>query len=265
MQERFGIDRRAVVGIAAAAVALLVMVGCSSTTAVDSTVRGTATYRERMALPPGAVLEVTLQDVSLADAPARVLGTARTENPGNPPFSFEISYDPGQIDDRHTYAVRATIRVDDTLMFTTDTTYPVLTRGAGNEVEVVMIRAPRSTQTAAPRVDGTYWKLAQIGRDRAPDLGGAREPHIVLNPADGSVAGTGGCNRIAGTYKVDGEWVGFGKLSMTRKACVDDADVDAELVAVLENAVGYRLEAGQLELLDADGYTLARFTEGKAD
>ena len=109
----------------------------------EGVVRGTATYRERMALPPNAVLEVVLQDVSRAGAPATVLGTARIENPGSPPFDFEISYDPGSIDERFTYAVRATIRADDELLFTTDSVHPVLTRGATSEVELLMIRVPR--------------------------------------------------------------------------------------------------------------------------
>jgi putative lipoprotein len=54
------------------------------------TINGTATYRERMALPPDAVFEVTLEDISRADATADVLGRARIENPGNPPFHFSI-------------------------------------------------------------------------------------------------------------------------------------------------------------------------------
>src|SRR3546814_13421730 len=36
-------------------------------------VRGSLTYRERIALPPGSVAEVTLQDVSRADAPSTIL------------------------------------------------------------------------------------------------------------------------------------------------------------------------------------------------
>jgi putative lipoprotein len=47
-----------------------------------------------MALPPGAVLEATLEDVSRADAAAEVIGQARVEEPGNPPIPFEIRYDP---------------------------------------------------------------------------------------------------------------------------------------------------------------------------
>jgi heat shock protein HslJ len=64
---------------------------------MEGAIRGTATYRERMALPPGAVLEATLEDVSKADAAAEVIGRGQVENPGNPPIRFEIPYDPSRI------------------------------------------------------------------------------------------------------------------------------------------------------------------------
>jgi uncharacterized lipoprotein YbaY len=102
---------------------------------VQGAVRGTATFRERMALPPGAVLEATLEDVSKADAAAEVIGRARVENPGNPPIRFEIPYDTSRIDPRMSYAVRARITVDGKPFFITDQHYPVLTRGKGDEVE----------------------------------------------------------------------------------------------------------------------------------
>ena len=44
-----------------------------------------------IALPPGAVLDVVLEDVSVADAPARELGRATVPEPGSPPFEFDIS------------------------------------------------------------------------------------------------------------------------------------------------------------------------------
>ena len=45
--------------------------GCMSNAAPsESNLTGTATYRERIALPPGAVFEATLEDVTRADAPA---------------------------------------------------------------------------------------------------------------------------------------------------------------------------------------------------
>jgi putative lipoprotein len=83
-------------------------------------VKGTATYRERMALPPDAVFEATLEDVAKADAPAEMIGQTRIDRPGNPPIRFEITYDPTRINASHRYVVRARILVGGKLFFTTD-------------------------------------------------------------------------------------------------------------------------------------------------
>jgi putative lipoprotein len=103
----------------------------SSGTSSQSVVTGTVTYRNRSALPPTAVIEVSLQDISLADAPAKVISTQKIEAGGKqPPFAYELKYDPAQIDPKHTYSISARITEGNQLIFTSDTVYPVLTRGA---------------------------------------------------------------------------------------------------------------------------------------
>lgn len=114
-------------------------------------VRGQASYRERVALLPGAVFEGTLEDVSCADAPAVVLGTVRLEDVNRVPIRFEISFDPRQIDERHAYAVRARIHAGGRLAFTSDRAYPVLTRGHGDEVELLLVRAASHPAGAVER------------------------------------------------------------------------------------------------------------------
>jgi putative lipoprotein len=107
-------------------------------------VTGTLTYRERIALPPGAVAEVWLLDTSLADAPAVEIAYQEIEEPGSPPISFVLEYDTSKIQERMQYSVRATIRHADQLLFTSDTHYPVLTRGAGNTADVLLIMVDRN-------------------------------------------------------------------------------------------------------------------------
>lgn len=114
-------------------------------------VRGQASYRERIALRPGAVFEARLEDVSRADAPAVVLGTVRLEDVNRVPIRFEIPFDPRQVDERHAYAVRARIHGGGRLAFTSDRAYPVLTRGHGDEVELLLVRAPANPAGAAER------------------------------------------------------------------------------------------------------------------
>lgn len=91
-------------------------------------VTGTLAYRERMALPDNAEVTVTLEDTSLADAKAVVLDTQTFMTEGKQvPFSFSLSYNSADIDLRHTYNVRAQIRVDGKLRFITDTAVRVIT------------------------------------------------------------------------------------------------------------------------------------------
>jgi putative lipoprotein len=105
-------------------------------------VTGTVNYRHRMPLPPDAVVDVSMQDTTLADAPARIVGQTTIPTRGaQVPIPFRIDYDPAGIDPSHRYVVRATITVDGRMLFTSPTAYPVLTRGAGSEaaIEVYMI------------------------------------------------------------------------------------------------------------------------------
>jgi len=103
-------------------------------------IRGSAAYRERMALPASAVFEAALEDISRTDVPAEMIGHTRIEHPGNPPITFEIAYDPARINPNRSYSVRARITVADQLIFTTTESYPVLTRGNGNQVTLLLQR-----------------------------------------------------------------------------------------------------------------------------
>ena len=96
-----------------------------------SAVTGQVTYLERMALPPEAVVKVQLQDVSLADAPATVIGEQIIPTNGQQvPFLFEVTFDPGVIKDSNTYSLN--VRIEDgagNLLFINAQSYPVITRG----------------------------------------------------------------------------------------------------------------------------------------
>jgi putative lipoprotein len=101
----------------------------------------TATYRERILLTPGHVLKVRVEDVSLMDAPARVLAEhSETLDGRGPPYQATLSVPSSQIDPRHTYAVRAEIRdPSGALRFTTDTRHAVLTNGAPASADIVLV------------------------------------------------------------------------------------------------------------------------------
>jgi uncharacterized lipoprotein YbaY len=104
------------------------------------TLSGTASYRQRIALPPDAVFEAVLIDAAIADAPARELGRVRQQPAGQPPFRFSIPYRDSDVTPRGHYTVRATVRQGDRLLFTTDTFTPVLTGGPSQPLNLIMVQ-----------------------------------------------------------------------------------------------------------------------------
>jgi len=218
-------------------------------------IEGTATYRERMALPPNAGFEAVLQDVSRADAPAMEIGRTKIPNAPLPPIRFTIPYDAAKIDPSHTYAVRAVIRVDGRLWFTSDTHHPVLTRGAGNTVEILMKRVAEPPRADAALLN-TYWRILSLAGDPVTVVDGKREPHVILRSSDGrdSWSATVGCNNLAGAIAVTGDRIAFKSGITTLMACPPPLEtLEKSLGRSLAASTQWRIEGERLELLDEAG------------
>ncbi|AZD84009.1 MULTISPECIES: YbaY family lipoprotein [Pseudomonas] len=87
--------------------------------ASNASLDGEVFYLQRIALPPAATLSVSLQDVSLADAPAVVLAEQKGPVKGQVPLPFHLSYDPAQVKPGHRYSVSARIELAGKLLFVT--------------------------------------------------------------------------------------------------------------------------------------------------
>ena len=111
--------------LAVGAVAAPLLAACATIPPAEQpvSVTGSITYRERMALPPTAQVEVTLADVSLMDAPSKTIARQSFTADGRQvPFAFSLTVDQRQLDPRHSYAVSARITdASGRLMFITDT------------------------------------------------------------------------------------------------------------------------------------------------
>ena len=103
-------------------------------------VTGTVTYRERIALPPDAVVLVQLRDVSLMDVAAKLVSEQIIKPEHSVPIPFSLPYVAGDIDERMTYSVFASIRSGGRLLFISDRSYQVLTRGESDHVELILVQ-----------------------------------------------------------------------------------------------------------------------------
>ena len=134
-------------------VGLMAVVGCQSEPAPanstleipsgrepNASVSGTVTYRERIALTPGAMLVVEIRDTSYADAAAELIARQTISDPGQVPIRFKVEYSREDIESRNTYSVSARIiESDGRLAFTNDTAYDVITRGSPSKVDMLLV------------------------------------------------------------------------------------------------------------------------------
>ena len=109
----------------ASAIALSLAACASTEVPAEHTVAvtGSIAYRERIALPPTAQVEIRLDDVSLMDAPSKTIAQQSFTADGRQvPFAFSLTVDERRLDPRGSDAVSA--RMTDAsgkLMFITDT------------------------------------------------------------------------------------------------------------------------------------------------
>jgi putative lipoprotein len=238
--------------------ALASIIVLTATAATAQSVQGTATYRERIALPSDAVFEATLEDVSRADAPAMIVATERIASPGNPPIAFTIAYDPDRIASDHRYAVRARIVLGGRVLFASDTAAPVITRGNPTAVSLLLRRVSGGQTTSAKPLTGTYWKAIELAGKPAPSQAGTREVHLQFQ-VEGRVSAFDGCNQMTGPYTLSGDNLTFGRMAATQMACMNTSGTEQAFRAALEHASRFRIDGDKLELFDDGGVRLAVF------
>lgn len=101
---------------------------------------GSVTYREKIALPSDAELEINLVDISIADISAKVIAQKKISISNQVPISFVLEYPIKDIQEGMTYSVNARITQSGQLLFISDRITPVLTRGKGNRVNLMLVK-----------------------------------------------------------------------------------------------------------------------------
>lgn len=113
-------------------------------------------------------------------------------------------------------------------------------------------------QFATERLENTYWKLVRLRSEPVRVEPNQREPHIILRTHDQRVSGSGGCNRLLGGYRLDGDRIAFDKFAATLMACPAGMEQEQAFLAALGQAARWRVLGSHLELFDAGGVVLAR-------
>lgn len=207
--------------------------------------RGLVTVRGNAPIAPGAVVTVSLEDVSLADAPAISLGKSEFAPVGKSPYGYTLRFDENRILPGHRYSLRAEIRVADRPVAMS----AMANMKAGAVPDDTGIVVDPVAQPLPGQVVGA-WTITHIGAKKSDSTA----PAFMTLRADGSVSGTGGCNRMMGRASVDGTNFTFGPTAGTRMACPGPGMSQEEAVYKAMQAVrSWERKGDRLILRDAQG------------
>lgn len=238
-------------GLKTWAAALAVVIGFNAVAALAATrtLHGSILYRERMALPPDARVEVQLLDVSRADAPSRTIAETRFRPRGQVPIPYSLRFDAAKLKPGHSYALRATISVGDRLWFTSTSRHAVEI-GGPDRIDIPLQRV--AGQAAARSTAGP------VGRWLAEDIRGGGvmdylQTVLVIAP-NGKVGGSGGCNTMGGSATIRGDSIRFGQIASTMKACTPAAmNQERKFFDALKDVRSWRVDAPRQKLILGDG------------
>ena len=116
--------------------------------------------------------------------------------------------------------------------------------------------SPESDRLLA--LTGSQWLLTEIAGQKIKN--NEAHPAYLYFDTDNRVSGSGGCNRVAGEYRLASRQLHFSRMITTRMACLDMRAEDA-LLAALPTVASYVLSGGGdvLTLYNGDGVPLAVF------
>lgn len=138
--------------------------------------------------------------------------------------------------------------------------------GGGTEATLVVERflgvwpgESCGSQLGSATLEGTYWKLTRLRGQPVTVAAGGREPHLVFQAGEKRFAGSGGCNRLIGSYRLDGATLELGQAASTMMACAEGMATEHAFTTALAEVRGWKITGEQLELLADDGSVLLRF------
>ena len=221
-------------------------------------------YLDRRMLPPGAVLNVTLEDVSLADAPSVTLSTESMDIAGAPPYPVTLNYDANKIKTNHRYNVRATVKVNDKLIMTSTSAMDPFATDAKQPLEVKLDRvappqnvAPQANQ---PTLAGPQWQLVTLSGQAVKPGAGGDSAFIQFDATTNSVNGFAGCNNFHGTLEAQtATTLTVGQAASTRKMCMEGMELEQAFLASLPEFANYSINNNILSVKNKNADIIATF------
>ena len=224
-------------------------------TAEDNTLNGPVTSREHIAPSPSSAIKVPLAAVSQAEAPTEVIAETSWQIGRQAPILLQLTVALAETQPRRN-ALQARVGDDGKLGFAPLTHHPVFANGLDNP-QIVVQRVQDPSDAPSP-----------AGRWLAEDISGGgvidNVQTVLEIAADGTLAGTSGCNAMTGKAVISADQIAFGAIASTRRACPPAVMAqEQKFFAALATARRWAVQVSTRKLIlrDAAGKPVAVFAQ----
>lgn len=222
-------------------------------------ITGQLAYRERIALPPGAQMELVVTDITNGeDKELIITRTQMAIADRSVPVPFTIDASKQNLPDGPLYGLRAFIKdANGTVLFRTSAPFLLNLQNEAVNVGTLMLLQTTPDDRGILDIEGLQdgeWRVTQFNFDVAP---AATAPTMTFG-ADGRMFGSSGCNRFNTQYTLNGTAISLGPVAATKMMC-DPGLMEQErrLFEVLGSLNSVSLDQdGYLKLENAEGMNL---------
>jgi putative lipoprotein len=121
------------------------LTGCGSTSN-KTAITGLIDHPHQMTLADGTIVIVRIEDTTRAGAPGKKVAEEIIKSQGDiVPMPFAVAYDPGNINENHTYSI--SVKIQDSegkILYTNESSVPVITKGnPTRDIDVMVILADK--------------------------------------------------------------------------------------------------------------------------
>ena len=113
-----------------------------------------------------------------------------------------------------------------------------------------------SIQAQGQKILDNEWIVTEIGKEKVT-VSVEKTPWIKLS--EGRISGFSACNRLMGSYTLEGETLTFSQLGGTKMFCFDTQDLEDRFLQTLAKTHFWKQKCGKLCLFDKDKELIMKF------
>lgn len=221
----------------------------------------TVTFRERIALPPGAQLDVQILEAAQAGQQGGPIASQRFVMTAVP-MTVSLTYDAQVLEDGSQLGLFAAIRgPDGGMIFRGTRPLESLVGPETVAVDLLLMMLPEADMNAAVkrRISGVAWTVTEVFDEAWPN----DDPATLVIDDEMNVSAFGGCNRFHGQLQPSGRGIAFpDNMAGTMMACPDEVQAqERRFLAALAHVSDYVRYGSGLVMMDAEGRAVLHFVE----